>query len=298
MLPVIPGSKNGIELESEAVCAAWNRLNAVLGPDIAFFIVCAYVDVPYKPKIAAKDWPSYLAKLKENWKKDFKDGETDIRGAVRNGMSEMERWQAEWGYGDVNHPYTPQDYRRLDEIMKTLSARSLGGMDAQQEFTLRYCAQMALLRDKNVVKDDAESIKKAKSLDAMIQDNLAAESLRKKDTGQEQTARLDGIVDAMKRKYGFGPELTKAQAEEACARWLKERHYNCTRDAAEHAIFAIINAMRVNSDLPVLPDLPTDAQLAAYEKEFESALSGASDREKAVYDYLGLKRGMLGFTKN
>ena len=76
MLPVIPGSKNGIELESEAVCAAWNRLNAVLGPDIAFFIVCAYVDVPYNPKIAAKDWPSYLAKLKENWSAGRPNGAT------------------------------------------------------------------------------------------------------------------------------------------------------------------------------------------------------------------------------
>lgn len=297
MLPVIVGSKNGIYLEDESVCAVWERLNAILGPDIAFFIVCAYVDVPYKPKIAAKDWKAYLAKLRESWKKDFKDGETDIRGAVKNGMSEQERWEAEWGYGDVNNPYTPADYRRLDEILKTLSARNIGGMDAQQEFTLRYCAQMALLRDKNVVKDDAESIKKAKALDAMIQDNLAAESLRKKDVGQEQTARLDGIVDAMKRKYGFGPELTRAQAEEACARWMMDRHYNCTRDAAEHAILSIINAIRINSDLPVLPELPTEAQLKDHDREFERALSAASEREKAVYDYLGIKRGMLGFTK-
>lgn len=294
MLPVIVGSKNGINLESESVCAVWERLNAILGPDIAFFIVCAYVDVPYKHKIAAKDWISYVNKLKENWKKDFKDGETDIRGAVKNGMSEMERWQAEWGYGDANHPYNAADYRRLDEILKTLSARNIGGMDAQQEFTLRYCAQMALLRDKNVVKDDADSIKKAKALDAMIQDNLAAESLRKKDVGQEQTARLDGIVDAMKRKYGFGPELTRAQAEEACAKWLRSRHYNCTRDAAEHAMLSIMNAMRINSDLPILPELPQEAQLREFDAEFEKALSAASDREKAVYDYLGLKRGILG----
>ena len=62
-------------------------------------------------------------------------------------------------------------------------------------------------------------------------------------------------------------------------------------------MLAIINAMRANSDLPILPELPTEAQLTAYEKDFEKALSAASDREKAVYDYLGLRRGILGITK-
>lgn len=297
MVDINNPEKYGKPLVSEEISKTWERLNDTLGPDIAFFITCAWCDIPYKPRIAAKNWEKYVARLRDGWQKDFKDGETDIRGAVKNGMSEQERWAAEWGVGDKQHPYTAADYRRLDEIMKTLSARNQGGMDAQQEFTLRYCAQMALLRDKNVVKDDADSIKKARDLDKMIQDNLAAESLRKKDTGPEQTARLDGIVDAMKRKYGFGPELTRAQAVEACAKWLTDRHYNCTRDAAEHAILSIMNTMRVNSDLPILPQLPADAQLTDFEREFEKAISGAGDRERAVYDYLGIKRGILGSNK-
>lgn len=294
MITNIDVVKNGRPVDNEEVRAVWSRLNETLGQDIAFFIVCAWVDIPYKPKIAAKSWETYVAKLKDNWKKDFKDGETDIRGAVKNGMSEQERWESEWGLGDKSNPYTPSDYRRMDEIMKTLSARNGEAMDAQQEFTLRYCSQMALLREKNLVKGDTDSVSKAKVLDKMIQDNLASENLRKKDAGPELVARMDGIVEAMKKKYGFGAELTRAQAEEACAKWLTERHYSCTKDAAEHALLSLINATRINSDLPVLPELPTEAQLAAHAREFENALSGASEREKAVYEYLGLKRGRIG----
>ena len=294
MITNIDVVKNGRAVDDEEVRGVWERLNETLGSDIAFFIVCAWVNIPYKPRIAAKNWETYVAKLKDGWRKDFKDGETDIRGAVKNGMSEQERWESEWGLGDRSNPYTPSDYRRLDEIMKTLSARNGQAMDAQQEFTLRYCAQMALLREKNLVKGDTESVAKAKTLDKMIQDNLASENLRKKDEGPEVVARLDGIVEAVKKKYGYCAELTRAQAEEVCSKWLTERHYSCTKDAAEHALLSFINATRINSDLPALMELPTEAQLAAHAREFENALSGAAEREKAVYEYLGLKRGKIG----
>lgn len=282
-----------LEIDGPDIRERWNGLSETLGADLANYIVCAFVDIPYNPRLSAKNWTEYLAKSKNKLQKHFKDGETDVRSCYSKGMSEQDRWEAEWGVGAEGNRYTAADYRRLDEILKTLSARNSGGMDAQQEYTLRNCAQMALLREKSIWKGDKDSIDKAKSLDKMIQDNLAAENLRKKDAGPAQTARLDGIVEAIKKKHGFGVELTYEQAVEMCSKWLVSHHYNCTRDAAEHAMLSIMNAMRINSDLPILPELPQEASLDDFSSEFERASSPAGHREKAVYDYLGIRRGVM-----
>lgn len=283
--------------DSPEIRDRWDELADTIGPDAATYCICAAADVPYLPKIQAKTWAAYIQKLKAKATAGFKKGETDPQSVFQRGMGEMERWQAEWGVGNPEHPYTPMDYRRLDEILRTLSARNAGGMDAQQEFTLRYCAQLALLREKSFIMGDKESVAKAKDLDKMINDNLAAENLRKKDEGPETTARIDGIVEALKKKYGFGVELTKEQATEACAKWLVSHHYSCTRDAAEQAILAIINASRVNGDLPTMPELPKAFGLEDFEQEFQKPTSAVRAREKSVYDYLGLARGRLTQTR-
>lgn len=283
--------------DSPDVRDRWDALAEKIGPDAATYCICAAADVPYNPKIQAKNWAAYIQKLKSKVTVGFAKGETDPQSVFSRGMGELERWQAEWGIGDPDNPYTPTDYRRLDEILRTLSARNAGGMDAQQEFTLRYCAQLALLREKSFVKGDKESVAKAKDLDKMVNDNLAAENLRKKDEGPETTARIDGIVEAIKKKHGFGVELTKEQATEMCAKWLISHNYSCTRDAAEQAILAIINASRVNGDLPTMPELPKDFGLSDFDHEFQKPTSAVRAREKSVYDYLGLARGRLTQTR-
>lgn len=270
----------------------WAELAAMLGTDMANYIVCAFTDVAYDPRIVARSWEDYLARRTDKDAR-FRDGDTDMLSTVKKGLADKERWAAEWGVGSKENPYSPADYRRLDEILKTLSSRNAGGMDAQQEYTLRNCAQMALLREKCIAKGDKESIDKAKGLDKMIQDNLAAENLRKKDVGTEQVARLDGIVDALKKRYGFGVELTQEQAIEACSKWLIGHHYSCTRDAAEHMMLAIMNSMRVNSDRPTMFELPQYGQLDKYQHEFAPENSAAAKREKPVYEYLGISRGRV-----
>lgn len=285
------------EYDSPDIRDRWDALAEKIGPDAATYCICAAADVPYNPKIQAKNWGVYIQKLKNKATVGFLKGETDPQSVFKRGMGEMERWQAEWGIGDPDNNYTPTDYRRLDEILRTLSARNAGGMDAQQEFTLRYCAQLALLREKSFVKGDKESVAKAKDLDKMVNDNLAAENLRKKDEGPETTARIDGIVEAIKKKHGFGVELTKEQATEMCAKWLISHNYSCTRDAAEQAILAIINASRVNSDLPTMPELPKEFGLSDFDHEFQKPTSAVRAREKSVYDYLGLARGRLTQTR-
>lgn len=269
----------------------WDELAGLIGANLANYVMCAFLDLPYNPKLPAKSWEDYYTKIRIKTDLGFSGGVTDIMTSLRKGLSDRERWEAEWGTGSEENRYSDADYRRLDEIYKTLSARNAGGIDAQQEYTLRNCAQMSLLREKCLWKGDKESIDKAKNLDKMIQDNLAAENLRKKDAGPQQAARLDGIVETLKKKYGFGVELTREQATEACARWLVSHHYNCTKDAAEHAMLSIMNAMRTNSDLPLLQELPAEAALDGFEAEFEHAISAAGKRERGIYDYLGLQRG-------
>ena len=285
------------DYDSPDIRDRWDELAEKIGPDAATYCICAAADVPYNPKIQAKNWENYIQKLKNRVTVGFAKGETDPQSVFSRGMGELERWQAEWGIGDPDNPYTPTDYRRLDEILRTLSARNAGGMDAQQEFTLRYCAQLALLREKSFVKGDKESVAKAKDLDKMVNDNLAAENLRKKDEGPETTARIDGIVEAIKKKHGFGVELTKEQATEMCAKWLISHNYSCTRDAAEQAILAMINASRVNGDLPTMPELPKEFGLSDFDHEFQKPTSAVRAREKSVYDYLGLARGRLTQTR-
>lgn len=271
----------------------YNELRAVVGADVAAFIMCAWLDLPYDPEITASGWDGYLKKTKQKGQdKHFRDGETDIRAALEEGLADVDRWQREWGVGDEANAYSPADYRRLDEIFKTLAARlqGSGGYDAQQEFTLRNCSHMALLREKCIRKGDKESVSKAKDLDKMIADNLAAENLRKRDEKPVQTARLDGIVEAAYKKYGIGISCTKDQVIEAIVKWLNERkRYDCSQDAAEQAIMAILNCTRMNSDLPILSELPTDAVLDRYSGEFDNSTEELN-REQKTYDYLNLHR--------
>lgn len=271
----------------------YNELRAVVGADVAAFIMCAWLDLPYDPEITASGWDGYLKKTKQKGQdKHFRDGETDIRAALEEGLADVDRWQREWGVGDEDNAYSPADYRRLDEIFKTLAARlqGSGGYDAQQEFTLRNCSHMALLREKCIRKGDKESVSKAKDLDKMIADNLAAENLRKKDEKPVQTARLDGIVEAAYKKYGIGISCTKDQVIEAIVKWINERkRYDCSQDAAEQAIMAILNCTRMNSDLPILSELPTDAVLDRYSGEFDNSTEELN-REQKTYDYLNLHR--------
>lgn len=271
----------------------YDNLRGIVGADVAAFIMCAWLDLPYDPQIIASGWDGYLKKTKQKGQdKHFRDGETDIRAALEEGLADVDRWQREWGVGDETNAYSPADYRRLDEIFKTLAARlqGSGGYDAQQEFTLRNCSHMALLREKCIRKGDKESVSKAKDLDKMIADNLAAENLRKRDEKPVQTARLDGIVEAAYKKYGIGISCTKDQAIEAVVKWLNERkRYDCSQDAAEQAIMAILNCTRMNSDLPILSELPTDAVLDRYSGEFNNAPEQINGEQK-TYDYLNLHR--------
>lgn len=266
-------------------------LAGIIGGDMAIFCLCGALNLPVYTSEAVPTWEAYLAILeKRNRQESFIDGETDAATVMARGASEQERWEAEWGIGDPDHPYTAADYKALDGIFRTYAARldAAGGMDAQQEDTLRYCSSMRLLRDKCIAKGDKDSIERAAKLDKMIQDGFSAENLRKKDAKPIENARVDGIIDQMQKRYGVGAELTKAQFLEIFYKWCHSKRYPETVDAAEHAMMAIITTMRANNDLPDIPELPEEAKMGDYAEEFASE---PNEQEQSVYEYLNLERG-------
>lgn len=273
-------------------CAKFLELRSSVGADVALFILCGWRDVPYNPEVSAQSWDGYLRTIgfAANPEKRFKDGETDIRAALDEGLADMERWLREWGIGDPEHPYTDADFRQLDYNFKVLSARlkDSGGYDERQEDVIRTCSKMALLRDKSIAAATADSIKMAKDLDKMINDNLANENLRAKDAGPKQTVRIDGIVEACEKKFGFGIFASYDQVMEAIVQWLNQRgRYANSMDAAEQAIRLIADCTRNNSDLTPLSVEDQRINLGQYAREFDPR---AVKQEENAYRYLGLAR--------
>lgn len=264
------------------------RLKAQIGGNMALFVMCAYHDVPFHPDMATSNWLTYLKSIGTT--EIFADGETDPNKAMEQGYAEMDRWLRVWGAGNEDKPYTPADYRRMDEIYENLTARrrEAGGFDGQVEDIFRFCARTAHLRDQLMAKGDKDNITAAANLDKMIQTNLASANLRKKDEGPKQDVRLDGVVTRLE-KMGLGIGMTKDEFFRAFAAWTsKHNRYGCTQDAAEKGLLAIINCTRGNNDQPLLTEVPEEAYLDDCAREFDAT---AARREESAYGYLNLRRG-------
>lgn len=264
------------------------RLRATVGGNMALFILCAYHDLPFIPEKAVAGWTEYLNLI--NTTEPFKSGVTDANKAMEEGLADMDRWLRVWGQGNEKKPYTVSDYRRMDEIYEKMTERrkASGGFDGQQEDVFRFCARTAHQRDKLMATGNKDDIDSAKKLDKMIQDNLAAENLRKKDETPQATIRIDTVVDRLNR-IGLSPQMSYNDVMGAFAAWTgKPSRYGCSVDAADKALLAIINCTRGNSDMPTLPDLPAGDSLLEYHQEFDAT---AQRREAGVYSYLNIQRG-------
>lgn len=260
----------------------YERLSALIGPDLALYCICAVYDVPFDDENSADTWDEYIA---EHGSGCFTDGKTDVQTAILAGMETGERWHTIWGDG-----YSESDYKQLDDLYRTMTAQldATGGIDRQQDDTARTCAMMALQRNKLIRAADKDSVAMAKQLDSMIRDNLKDSNMRKADILPQQQQRPDGFVDALKKKYGLTMEMTKDDVLQAFFTWCRSKHYPETVDAEEHALMAILRTMQRNDDLPEPSDLPEDMSLAAFESQFASE---PNELEKDAYEYLHLVRG-------
>lgn len=269
----------------------FKRLHSTVGGNMALYIMCAYHNIPFFPELATSDWLEYLNRI--NSAEEFSTGVTDPNRAMEEGLADVDRWLRVWGIGNEKKPYTPADYRRMDEIYEKLTARRMatGGFDGQQEDVFRFCARTAHQRDKLMATGDKDDIDSAKKLDKMIQDNLAAENLRPKDAESQQPVRIDGVVERLNR-IGLAPNMTYDDVMRAIADWMsRNTRYGCSMDAAEKGLLAIVNCTRANSDMPLLYEVPKEMRMDDHQYEFDPT---AARREESSYGYLNLSRGRFG----
>lgn len=265
----------------------YNQLKEILDENLALFCMCAVANVAYDPDIDHVSFEDYKEQAKG---KRFKDGILQIETKPIDSVQMKEVWKKKWGIGNEEKPYTVEDYQALDETFETYASRlkRAGGMDALQEDTLRVCSRMRLEADKALAKGGKDNIGIASTLNKLIQDNLSSEQLRKKDAKPIETARIDGIVDAITKKYGVSIEMTYEEAIEVCSRWLMSHKYPMTMDAAEHVLLSIINCTRSNNDMQEYAELPEVFKFKdAMQYEFETS---PNEEEKETYKYLGIQR--------
>lgn len=299
--------------------AEFDAMEAVFGRNLSIFYMCVRYDVPFETSAVPRTntssaWADYKNKLRRKGAyhkpnfggKGFLDGMVDLTKifgadltlrefskavdaevAARITRAGTNKQRAAWGSGGAKTPYTKEDYDELDRLYAAFSSRQKGmGIDTQQEYILRDCARMELQKQKYI---QAKDIGSAQKLNAMIQTNLASENLRKKDEKPMDDLRIDGIADALEKKYGIDPErmLAKEKAVEICCKWFMEHGYPETLDCAHKMTLAIINATRINNEEPPLMDLPEEL---SFTDDFGEFAEKPNEAEQQAYEYLGLIR--------
>lgn len=270
-------------------------LRPIVGADVAYFIACAWLDIPYRPEISTGSWGKYLSRLEARGDggKRFTDGETSVEAALEDGQGETERWMRKWGTDNDGNPYSAADYRRLDQIFSSYTdrMRDKGGFDGRAEDVIRLCALLSLRRDKLIRAGGKDNIAEAEKLDAMIRKNLQDENMRRADAKQqEQTIRPDGLIEAAAKQYGITIYSPYDEVMKAIIKKVNEgKKYPHTMDAAEKLLMSIVNCTRGNSDLPPIGKIPPRHKLTGWEHEFDNSPENAA-AEKETYDYLQIAR--------
>lgn len=305
-------------MAAEKQQAYFDLLVTEVGESLAYFYCCIKFDKPFDMKAipaknAAEKWTSYceklekkgLARTKGGGEYGFLDGLTDINrifGAslekgefskavdleksARDGRNGTKRQVADWGDGSGKAPYTSEDYNEFDRIYNALCADfgGEGNVSAKQQLILRNVAKWT-----KQMNDAAEmgAIDKAKKLSSMIQENLASENLRKKDTKPVEDLRLDNMVLALERA-GLLKNGKPCEPDEAFRIFFgRPCKYPYTRDAADQMILINENRMRQNDGLPELTELPDEMRLRDELGEFAEE---PNEAEKEAYEKLGLVR--------
>ena len=305
-------------MTAEKQQAYFDLLETEVGESLAYFYCCIKFDRPFDMKAipaksAGEKWTTYceklekkgLARTKGGGEYGFLDGLTDINrifGAslekgefskavdleksARDGRNGTKRQAADWGEGSGKAPYTSEDYNEFDRIYNALCA-DFGGeqaVSAKQQLILRNVAKWT-----KQMNDAAEmgAIDKAKKLSSMIQENLASENLRKKDTKPVEDLRLDNMVLALERA-GLLKNGKLCEPDEAFRIFFgRPCKYPYTRDAADQMILINENRMRQNDGLPELTELPDEMRLRDELGEFAEE---PNEAEKEAYEKLGLVR--------
>lgn len=174
-----------------------------------------------------------------------------------------ERWLSDWGSAYESDA----DYEELDRIFAKRTANK-PYLDETAEFEMRRVSKWTYEIDKMTMNPTKESIANARSLQAMVDQVMGAEQLRKKDELPEATERLDSLFDAMERSgfmrdrrilpYNELIEVIKAD----CPRFPH------TKDSADQMIMVMRNCTLRNEGYPAEVTLPKDLRLEDVNGEF------------------------------
>lgn len=287
----------------------YDQRAATVGYKLAMFLCAAEFNMPYMPdlfKAAQKlqndktnPWAAYTIILcQKGYHKgekfgEFADGVTDIKKAF-DGKSETlyvddEMLCAEdyvdgrvsqekkWGKGPTDHPYTREDYDKLDRIFAAI-ADNRPAISSQTQMAIEKISRWTLEQDFYFYNGDPQ---KAKLLGDLIKSEMENEQLRKKDELPQDLEKLDGIVRALEAKGLLGtpfPEL------------LGKLHpnYQMTKDAAEQILLAIYNTSAWNEGRAEVASLPPSLRLTDELGEF---MPEPDEAEKEIYRKLDLIRG-------
>lgn len=296
----------------------FDEIASRISKDLAFFYCCIAFNTPFFEEALPAEgydepWIKYLDTLRLKKMGEingrplgFFSGQTDITKAYgididkedfvlfarmekkgRDNRNGTQKQRDAWGIGpNADHPYTDEDYEKLDKYYKAYGARliSSGSVDPQQEHALRLCAILRLQMDDALAKGNVEKVAK---LNKVIQENLASENLRKKDAKPLEDIRIDSIVDALERK-GFMRNGRLLNYDQLLDKLRGEvPKYQYTRDAADQMLLYIINTMQANEGLPEYATLPPDIHITDEHGEFAAK---PNKREKETYEKLGLLR--------
>lgn len=282
---------------------------ATVGYKLAMFMCAAEFNMPYIPELlksvkkiqsdSVNPWAAYIIVLgqnayhKEKHHKEFKDGITDIRKAFDGEMDTLlvddEMLSADdyaegritqekrWGNGPKDHPYTQEDYDKLDRIFSAI-ADNRPAIGPQTQLAIEKISRWTLEQDFYFYNGDPQ---KAKLLGDLIKNEMENEQLRKKDELPQDLEKLDGIVRALESKGLLGvsfPELLKKIHPE----------YKMTKDAAEQMLLAIYNTSAWNEGRAEVASLPPSLRI---EDELGEFSEEPDDVEKEIYRKLDLIRG-------
>ena len=288
----------------------YDQRAATVGYKLAMFLCAAEFNVPYMPEFFKatqklqnagtwNPWAAYTVVLcQKGYHKgekfgEFKDGITDIRKGfdgktetlyVDDEMLCAEEYvegrvaqEKKWGKGPTDHPYTQEDYDKLDRIFSAI-ADNRPAISLQTQMAIEKISRWTLEQDFYFYNGDPQ---KAKLLGDLIKSEMENEQLRKKDELPQDLEKLDGIVRALEAKGMLGvpfPELLEKLHPE----------YQMTKDAAEQILLAIYNTSAWNEGRAEAASIPPSLRLNDELGEF---MQEPDDVEKEIYRKLNIVRG-------
>lgn len=301
----------------------YSRLSNECGAHIGLFSMCAATNTPFFPLLLPEveefskvenKWAYYNNLLKEQGYVqkpngqlyEFFDGATNILQIFGRNLSEkdtanycfyeLERIERlagtpeqreKWGTQPLckNFTMTSEVYDDLDAQYEIWEDRYKGLNSPELENNIiRICKQNMiadfLLRNGNYA--DAQKVQK------MCDDFMASEQMRKKDEKPVEELRLDALVVALEsygamenKQFKKPDELIKIMRDKS----LKSKKYDYSLDACDQMINDYYNNIRLNSDLPIVSELPEDMEVVDEYGEFAPE---ESEEEKQAKRYANL----------